>query len=78
MKFVLECLGYCIDVEGFYLVGVKVKVIKEVLSLINFIELKFFLGMFNFYGKFMFDLVIMFELLYELLRKDICWNWGME
>lgn len=34
-----------------------------------------FLGLVNYYGKFLFDLVIVFGLLYNLLWKDSYWNW---
>ena len=56
MKPVLECLGHRIDVEGFHPVEAKVKAIKEAPTLTNPSELKSFLGMLNFYGKFMPDL----------------------
>ena len=72
MKPVLECLGHRIDAEGFHPVGAKVKAIKEAPSPTNPTELKSFLGMLNFYGKFMPDLATTLEPLHELLRKDTC------
>ena len=56
MKPVLECLGHRIDAEGFHPVGAKVKAIKEAPSPTNPTQLRSFLGMLNFYGKFMPDL----------------------
>ena len=78
MKPVLECLGHRIDAEGFHPVDAKVKAIKEAPTPANASELKSFLGMLNFYGKFMPDLSSTLEPLHELLRKDICWKWGTE
>ena len=78
MKPVLECLGHRIDAEGFHPVDAKVKAIKEAPTPTNPSELKSFLGMLNFYGKFMPDLSSTLEPLHELLRKDICWKWGAE
>ena len=78
MKPVLECLGHRIDAEGFLPVDAKAKAIKEAPAPTNPSELKSFLGMPNFYGKFMPDLSSTLEPLHELLRKDICWKWGTE
>ena len=78
MKPVLECLGHRIDEEGFHPVDAKVKAIKEAPTPTNPSELKSFLGMLNFYGKFMPDFSSTLEPLHELLRKDICWKWGAE
>ena len=78
MKPVLECLGHRIDAEGFHPVGAKVKAIKEAPSPTNPTELKSFLGMLNFYGKFMPDQAITLEPMHALLRKDTCWKWGTE
>ena len=74
MKPVLECLGHRIDAEGVHPVDVKVKAIKEAPTPTNPSELKSYLGMLNFYGKFMPNLLSTLEPLHELLRKDICWH----
>ncbi|KAL9978544.1 hypothetical protein ACROYT_G016071 [Oculina patagonica] len=78
MKPVLECLGHRIDAEGFHPVEAKMNAIKEAPTPTNPSELKSFLGMLNFYGKFMPDLSSTLGPLHELLRKDICWKWGTE
>ena len=78
MKPVLECLGHRIDAEEFHPVDAKVKAIKETPTPTNASELKSFLGMLNFYGKFMPDLSSTLEPLHELLRKDICWKYLLE
>ena len=68
MKPVLECLGHRIDTAGFHPVGAKVKAIKEAPGPTNPTELKSFLGMLNFYGKFMPNLATTLESLHELLH----------
>ena len=38
-------------------------------------ELKAFLGLTNYYGKFLLNLSTILDLLYSLLHKDRKWNW---
>ena len=78
MKPVLECLGYQVDAEGFKPVEAKVKAIQEAPAPKNPTELKSFLGMLNFYGKFIPNLSSILEPLHSLLRKDVVWKWEVE
>ena len=78
MKPVLECLGHQLDAEGFHPVEAKVKAIQEAPAPTNPSELKSFLGMLNFYGKFMPKLSSTLEPLHQLVRKNVCWKWGTE
>ena len=64
--------------EGFHPVDAKARAIKEAPTPTNPSEVKSYLGMLNFYGKFMPDLLSTLEPLHKLLRKDICWKWGTE
>ena len=66
MKPILECLGHRIHADGFHPVEAKVKAIKEALNPTNSSELKSFLAMLNFYGKFM-DLSSTLEPLHKLI-----------
>ena len=77
MTPVLECLGHQVDVEGFHPVEAKVKAIQEAPAPKNLTELKSFLGMLNFYGKFIPNMSIL-ESLHSLLRKDVVWKWEVE
>ena len=52
MKPVLECLGHRVYTEGFHPGEEKEKAIQEAPAPKNPTELKSFLGMLNFYGKF--------------------------
>ena len=63
MKPVLECLGHRVDTEGFHPVETKVKAIQEAPAPKNPTELKSFLGVLNFYGKFIPNLSSTLELL---------------
>ena len=54
----------------------KVKAIKDAPAPTNVTELKSFLGMVNFYGKFLPNLSSTLEPLHELLRKDSRWTWN--
>ncbi|KAK3700097.1 hypothetical protein QZH41_015051 [Actinostola sp. cb2023] len=76
MKASLECLGYRVDAEGFHPVEAKVKAVKDALTPKNVSELKSFLGMINFYGKFLPNLASTLEPLHVLLRQNYTWKWG--
>ena len=78
MKPVLECLGHRVDAEGFHPVEAKVKAIQEAPAPKNPTELKSFLGMLNFYGKFIPNLSSILDPLHSLLRKDVVWKWEVE
>ena len=78
MKPLLECLGHRVNIEGFHPVEAKVKATQEAPAPANTFELKSFLGMLNFYGKFKPNLSSTLEPLHQLLRKDVCWKWRRE
>ena len=76
MKPSLDCLGHHIDKDGFHPVAAKVNAIKDAPAPTNVTELKSFLGMINFYGKFLPNLSSTLEPLHKLLRKGARWTWG--
>ena len=78
MKPVLECLGHRVDAAGFHPVETKVKAIQEAPAPKTPTELRSFLGMLNFYGKFIPNLSSILEPLHSLLRKDVVWKWEVE
>ena len=69
MKPSLDCLGHHIDKDGFHPVAAKVNAINDAPVPTNVTELKSFLGMINFYGKFLPNLSSTLESLHKLLRK---------
>ncbi len=76
MKSSLDCLGHHIDKDGFHPVATKVRAITDAPMPTNVTDLKSFLGMINFCGKFLPNLASTFEPFHKLLRQEIHWTWG--
>ncbi|XP_042372461.1 uncharacterized protein K02A2.6-like [Plectropomus leopardus] len=71
-------LGHKITAEGLCPVEDKVRAIKEAPSPKCVTELRSFLGMVNYYGKFLPDLSKVLAPLYKLLHNDTKWQWCEE
>lgn len=69
-------LGFVIDKEGLHPSTDKIKSIKEAPIPQNVTQLKSFLGLVNYYGKFFRNLSALLHPLYTLLKKDIPWQWS--
>ena len=69
-------LGHRLNREGIQPTGAKVEAINKAQKPRNISELRAFLGMVNFYGKFMENLSTPLAPLYKLLRKGVVWRWG--
>ncbi|KAK8764337.1 hypothetical protein V5799_033053 [Amblyomma americanum] len=74
----LEFLGHRIDAKGIYPSKVKVEAIHQAPALKNKKELQAFLGMINFYNRFLKGRTEVAEKLYRLLDSHVAWNWGAE
>ena len=74
----VEYLGYIINAERLHHVQKKVKDIIDVPSPENSTQLRAFLGMINYYGKFLNNLSNLFGPLHELLKKGKSWKWSKE
>ena len=74
----VEYLGYIISAEGLHPVQKKVKAIIDAPSPENSTQLRAFLGMINYYGKFLNNLSNLFGPLHELLKKGKSWKWSKE
>lgn len=72
----INFLGHCIDKEGLHTAEDKVKAILEAPTPENITQLKSFLGLVNFYGKFIENLSHKLHYLHILLRKNVKWFWG--
>ena len=70
--------GHRVDAAGFHPVETKVKAIQEAPAPKTPTELRSFLGMLNFYGKFIPNLSSILDPLHSLLRKDVVWKWEVE
>ena len=66
-------LGHRLNREGIQPTGAKVEAINQAPKLS---ELQAFLGMVNFYGKFMENFSTLLAPLYKLPRKGVVWRWG--
>lgn len=74
----VEYLGHIIDEQGLHPSTEKIRAIREAPEPRNISELKSFLGLLNYYSKFLPNLAIVLSSLYRLLQKNIKWNWTSE
>ena len=72
----VEYLGHIIDANGLHPSESKVKAIRDAPTPTNVTELKSFLGLLNYYHKFLPDLSTILAPLHQLLRKDAKWIWS--
>ena len=68
-------LGHRINREGIQPTDDKVRAISATPRLVNTTQLRAFLGLVNFYGKFMNNLSTILAPLYHLLWKKAHWRW---
>ena len=71
-------LGYVIDKEGIHPTEEKVKAIVEAPAPNNITQLRAYLGLLNFYRRFLPQAATMLEPLNRLLKADTPWVWGEE
>ena len=71
----VEYLGHCIDSEGLHATEGKLQAILKAPSLRNVQELRSFLGLVNYYGKFIPNLSTVLHPLNDLLRQNVRWKW---
>lgn len=75
MKNQVEYLGHLIDGEGLHPTEEKVTAIVNAPRPTNVTELRSFLGLLNYYGRFLKDLATLLQPLHALLKKDVPWEW---
>ena len=71
----IEYLGHRISAEGLQLTDSKIKALKNAPVPINVSQLKSFLGLLNYYGKFVPNLSTVLAPLHSLLHKRTAWTW---
>ena len=76
MKDVVEYLGHRVDAEGIRTTPEKVKAIVEAPQLQNVQQLRSFLGLLNYYRKFLPNLATVVKPLNDLLHKGQKWSWS--
>ena len=74
----IEYLGHAIDKDGLHLTEEKIQAINDALRPTNVTELRAFLGVINYYGKFMPKLSTQLSPLYKILSKKSKWVWTSE
>lgn len=72
----VQYLGYVISKDGIKVDPSKVEAIVKIPRPLNVTELRSFLGLVNFYARFVPNLSSILSPLYELLKKGINWKWG--
>ena len=78
LQTLIEYLGHVIDAQGLHPTEEKISAIKNAPTPKNITELRSFLGMLNYYSKFMPGLSMKLAPLYTLLRKESRWIWGSQ
>lgn len=71
-------LGYKIDEAGIHPLPDRVRAISEAPTPTSTTELKSFLGLLNYYGRFLPNLSTVLAPLYKLLRANVVFDWGVE
>ena len=74
----VEYLGHRIDAEGCHPTEAKVRAIQSAPIPKNVSELKSFLGILNYYARFIANRSDVLSPLHDLLKKDVPWVWGLE
>ena len=69
-------LGFKVDASGIHKTDDKINAIANVKEPVSITELRSFLGLVNFYSKFVPDLSTIAKPLYALLKKDAPFSWG--
>lgn len=72
----VDYLGHRISDKGLQPTEDKVRAIKEVPCPTEVSQLRSFLGLINYYAKFLPNLVTTLAPLYQLLQKGKQWSWG--
>ena len=72
----VQYLGYRIDQDGLHPTDDKIKAIREAPAPRNVAELRSYLGLLNYYGKFLPNLATTLSPLYDLLQKERTWTWS--
>ena len=74
----LEYLGHRISAAGLQPTEEKIRAIKQAPAPTNVTQLKSFLGLISYYGKFLPNLSTTLSPLYRLLQKKVPWRWDTQ
>ena len=73
LQLSVEFLGHRIDSQGLHAMPDKLNAIKDAPTPDNVQQLRLFLGLINYYGKFIPNLAALLHPLNNLLREDVPW-----
>ena len=76
MQSAVDYLGHRIAGDGLHPTPDKIRAITEAPAPTNVQQLRAFLGLVNYYAKFLPNLSSVLAPLYRLLQKDSKWSWG--
>ena len=71
----VEYLGHVVDAEGLHTTPEKLKAILEAPAPKDLNQMRSFLGLVNYYARFIANLSTVLHPLNRLLRKDVSWEW---
>ncbi|XP_066511013.1 uncharacterized protein K02A2.6 [Hoplias malabaricus] len=77
-KSSVEYLGHVIDADGLHTAPSKLKAILDAPVPENVSQLRSFLGLLNYYGRFIPQLATLLKPMYELLCDGKTWKWSKE
>lgn len=78
METEVTFLRHKVDRTGLHPLPAKVKVVQNAPPPTSVTELKAYLGLLNFYNKFLPNVSTVLAPMHKLLRKDEPWVWGQE
>lgn len=78
LKPSVEYLGHKISAEGLHPTTEKMRAVMEAPTPTCKSELRSFLGLINYYAKFLPNLSSTLSPLYRLTKKDVTWSWDQE
>ena len=74
----VEYLGHIVDSEGLHVIPGKIEAIVNAPKPQNVTELRVYLGLVNYYGKFILNLASTLQHVNSLLQKNCKWVWSEE
>ena len=74
----VECLGHQVDADGIHTMPDKIETMAKASTPKNVKELRSFLGLVNYYDKFVPNLSTLLRPLNRLLKEDVKWRWTQD
>ena len=78
MQDYLECCGHTISAQGLHQSEKKVEAIAAMLRPQDTTQVRSFLGMVQYYSRFLSNLAMHLEPLHRSLKENASWKWGEE